>query len=240
MAPLILAHRAAAPGAPENSLEGIRRSTTVGADGVEIDVRRTLDGATVLLHDHSLWRAARCPGPVRLMPSAMVRRCRLANGETPCTLAEALAALPPSAVVAIDVKHESAAGEVLTQLGQSGCADRSLLWSSHVDAVRVLAAGAPEVETALLRDTTGRREHLQLLDDAHRLGARAVSARWEAVDEWFVREAHDRSLRVYAGCPAPNRHAEKAALLDGMTTDWPDLARRSIDALSADDGPCGS
>ena len=59
----IIAHRACLLHAPENSLAGIRKAAELGADGVEIDLRRTLDGVPVLMHDRSPWRTARLPGP---------------------------------------------------------------------------------------------------------------------------------------------------------------------------------
>ncbi|MHB1712143.1 MAG: glycerophosphodiester phosphodiesterase family protein [Acidimicrobiales bacterium] len=56
--PLVLAHRGAwsaevygVPGRPQNSLEAIEAALALGADGVEIDVRRTSDGELVLAHD---------------------------------------------------------------------------------------------------------------------------------------------------------------------------------------------
>lgn len=51
MRPLVIAHRTCPRDAPENSLEGIARATELGADVVEVDVRRTADGVPVLVHD---------------------------------------------------------------------------------------------------------------------------------------------------------------------------------------------
>ena len=43
--PLVLAHRGARAVAPENTLEAFRLAAELGADGVELDVHRTADGA---------------------------------------------------------------------------------------------------------------------------------------------------------------------------------------------------
>lgn len=51
--PTVVAHRALAPGAAENTLKGI---ITANANAVEIDVQRTSDGHLVLMHDTSLTR----------------------------------------------------------------------------------------------------------------------------------------------------------------------------------------
>ncbi len=54
----IVAHRGVWQDAPENSLLSIQRAIDAGYDIVEIDVRRTLDGEFVLLHDDTLERMA--------------------------------------------------------------------------------------------------------------------------------------------------------------------------------------
>lgn len=50
----ILAHRGASRACPENTLEAFRRAGEMGADAVELDVRRTADGALVVHHNPDL------------------------------------------------------------------------------------------------------------------------------------------------------------------------------------------
>ena len=101
----MIAHRTLPRDAPENSIEGIRRAAELGADAVELDVRRTLDGVPILMHDRTPWRTARVFWPVRLLPSSSARRLRLRGSrEGVPTLAEALRALPSRLSVAIDVQ----------------------------------------------------------------------------------------------------------------------------------------
>ena len=75
-APLIIAHRTSPAYAPENSLEGIRVSFEQGADGVEIDLRMSLDLQPFLMHDNSMRRTTGWPLPIELTPSAIVRKQR--------------------------------------------------------------------------------------------------------------------------------------------------------------------
>ncbi len=49
--PLILGHRGASAHAPDNSLRAYALAVAQDADGIELDVRRTADGAMVLHHD---------------------------------------------------------------------------------------------------------------------------------------------------------------------------------------------
>jgi hypothetical protein len=52
----VLVHRGASAFAPENSLEAYAAAMDFGADGVEIDIRRSADGVLYLLHDDTLDR----------------------------------------------------------------------------------------------------------------------------------------------------------------------------------------
>jgi len=54
--PLIIAHRGASMLAPENTLAAAQRAEALGADGLEVDIRISLDGVPFLIHDSSLQR----------------------------------------------------------------------------------------------------------------------------------------------------------------------------------------
>jgi glycerophosphoryl diester phosphodiesterase len=57
-APAIVAHRGAWRGAPENSLAAIERAIAVGANIVELDIRKSADGELFIMHDDTLLRMA--------------------------------------------------------------------------------------------------------------------------------------------------------------------------------------
>ena len=52
--PAVIAHRGASRAERENTLEAFRRAAAMGADAVELDVRRTADGVLVVHHDPRL------------------------------------------------------------------------------------------------------------------------------------------------------------------------------------------
>ncbi|CAN5545704.1 glycerophosphodiester phosphodiesterase [soil metagenome] len=49
--PDVIAHRGASAAAPENTVAAFEMAVEMGADGIELDVRRTADGALVVHHD---------------------------------------------------------------------------------------------------------------------------------------------------------------------------------------------
>lgn len=222
---LVIAHRTCPRHAAENSLEGVMRAAELGADAVEMDVRITRHVVPVLLHDPLLWRVTRVPLPVRWVGGRTAKELRHRRGCLPL-LADALdLARRRGLRPVLDVKAPQAAPAVVRILEVGGGGPVSL-WSQHVEAVAAFARSGLSDDVALLRDTRSTPERDRLLHDAERLGAAAVSAHWDAVDAGFVRQAHDAGLRVYSWCQWLDRHAEKVGLgLDGVVTDWPDVAR---------------
>lgn len=238
---LVVAHRTLPPYAPENSIRGIRTTNESGADAVEFDVRRTVDGVAVLMHDRTAWRTTRGAWlvrvlPVRVIPSKWVRRLRLRDDGSPVpTLAEALAALPLDVLVAIDVKHASATRAVLAAVHAQRLESRAMVWSERSHAVRTAARDAPAVEVALLRDARAPAAVQRFLDDAVRLGARAISAHWDTVTPEFLDRAHARGLTVYSWCEELARLPEKRGMaLDGVVTEWPAETRAVLDRATED------
>lgn len=82
-------------GASENSAEVIRMAESLGANGIELDVRVTRDGALIVFHDESfnprLVTGKYCLGPVAQLSLPNIETfCRLWYGEPVPTLSEAL------------------------------------------------------------------------------------------------------------------------------------------------------
>lgn len=230
MPPVIIAHRTLPLDEPENSLAGIRRAGALGADYVEIDVRRARDGVPVLLHDALLLRTAWWPWPVSWTNAASLRRTRLRGGDEPVpTFAAAVAALPDGLGIAIDTKDPGAADAVVAELRNQGRLHRALLWAQDEQAVRWYAthAGDEAGEVALLRDALEPDAIDRLLADAQAFGATAISAHQDSVDEALLARAHGLGLRVHCWFQDEATQRAKATLpLDGIVTDWPVDARR--------------
>ena len=218
---VVIGHRTCPRHAPENSLEGVRIAGGLGADLVEIDVRRTRDGVPVLCHDGLLWRTTRIPWPVWAVSSRRLRRTRIRpSGEPLPFLADVFEALPDGLGVAIDIKHATAAAATLAEVYRHDVADRVLLWSQRARAVRYLAASAPGIEVALLRDTRDVRGDQKMLDDAVRWGATAVSVHQDRLTEALVDDARRRGLRVHAWFQDLATQRRLAPIVDGVVTDW--------------------
>jgi glycerophosphoryl diester phosphodiesterase len=85
--PRILAHRGASGYEFENSLAAFRAARHLGADGVELDIHASSDGALIVHHDPEISGA----GIIASLRLEQIRALRLPNGEAIPTLPEALA-----------------------------------------------------------------------------------------------------------------------------------------------------
>ena len=73
---LIVSHRADWRNAPENSLQAIQNCIDMGADMVEIDLKKTKDGHLVLMHDKTINRTMTGTGSrVVMVLSCIKTRC---------------------------------------------------------------------------------------------------------------------------------------------------------------------
>jgi len=71
--PLTIAHRGDPAAAPENTLPAIRAALRSGAQVLEIDLHRTVDGHAVLFHDETLDRTTNGTGPIATSTLAELR-----------------------------------------------------------------------------------------------------------------------------------------------------------------------
>lgn len=132
---LVVAHRAChrpAPShgfdqsVPENSLAALERCVALGVDLVEIDVRRTRDGALVLMHDAKVDRTTDGKGRVSSLTLAQVQALRLKDvhggDEAPPTLEAFLHAAQGRILVNVDLKG-SLADEAAVVVRRTDAAD---------------------------------------------------------------------------------------------------------------------
>jgi glycerophosphoryl diester phosphodiesterase len=230
--PTIIAHRTSPAFAPENSLEGIRVSFEQGADGVEIDLRMSLDLRPFLMHDNSMRRTTGWPLPIELTPSSLVRKQRLKGGdEAVPSLDEAIDALPQTGLFAVDVKTPWSIFALTSAVRRRGMQSRTLAWCSSERVVRY-AVRMPGVEVAYYKDYEDGPNNIEFIGKAARIGAHAVSLDWRAISDAVVAAAHALNLKVYSWHKEHPITAEKLRTgLDGLITDYPARAREEIAAL---------
>ncbi|WP_342348988.1 glycerophosphodiester phosphodiesterase family protein [uncultured Nitrospira sp.] len=109
---LRIGHRGAAGHAPENTLIALEMAVTLGVDMVEFDVRRTADGALVLLHDDLVDRTTNGEGRIENLSLRFLRELDAGGGERIPLLEEALSCLNGRTGAMIELKVRGIAADV--------------------------------------------------------------------------------------------------------------------------------
>ncbi len=109
--PLVIAHRGDVSAAPENTLPAFTSALTAGADGLELDVRLTLDRQLVVFHDHRLDRTSNGAGRVDAATFSQVRSLDVGSwfgpafkGQVTPTLDEVFESLPRDFLINVEMK----------------------------------------------------------------------------------------------------------------------------------------
>jgi glycerophosphoryl diester phosphodiesterase len=228
--PLIIAHRTTPAFAPENSLAGIKASFEQGSDGVEIDVRMTLDQRPYLMHDNFMLRTTGWPPPMELTPAFWARTQRLEGTEQLVpSLAQALDALPEEKLIAADVKTPWSIVPLTGAVRRRGIAERTLVWCSSALVVKYALGRKLGWEVAHYKDYEDPPSNRVFAENAKRIGAHAVSLDWRAIDAELVTFAHGLGLKVYSWHKEYELDPSKLrAGLDGLITDYPAKAREAV------------
>ncbi len=111
--PKIFAHRGASAVAPENTLPAFEKALEIGADGIELDVQATADGALVVLHDYNLGRTTTGTGQLRTFTlqqlaaiDAGIRFDDAYKGTPIPTLEQVFDLVGDSCIVNVEIKNE--------------------------------------------------------------------------------------------------------------------------------------
>jgi glycerophosphoryl diester phosphodiesterase len=225
---LVLGHRGASVAATENTPAAFALADALGADGVELDVRRTADGRLVVAHDP-------------LPPSATA-----IDAMNLPSLDEALDACGDRMLVNVEIKNWKGDADhdpsmaivqpVIDALRRRATNHRWLISSFSWSTVARCRELAPEIATACLTEAPVDAATIEQVAAA---GHAAVHP-WDGlVDEALVARCHDAGLAVNVWtCNDADRLVELAALgVDGVCTDLPDLALRALGRVGAAPAP---
>jgi glycerophosphoryl diester phosphodiesterase len=221
--PHVIAHRGASGYEYENSRAAFRRAVMLDADGVELDVHATRDGAIVVHHDADI------PGfgPISLLSREEARQVRIRNGEPLPLLSEVLELVRERAVyVEIKSLPEAYDEELLAVLDRGPVPDRYSIHSFDHRIVRRLGTCRPELRRGILLSA--------YLDDPvaamRGVGATTLWQEWQQVDQELVNRVHDAGFSLIAWTVNEIGDMERMARLgvDGLCGNYPDRIRVAI------------
>lgn len=224
--------------APQNTRSALEKAVELGADGVELDVQYSSDGALVVFHDVTLDETTDGEGKVVSHTLKELRSFDAGSwfddrfkGERILTLDEAFDVLGDRIAINVEIKAFTLSStgmeqDVVDLIQQYSLQERVLVSSFNPFSVRRVKRYDSRIQTALLyapeQPLIFRRvwfRHLvkpdvlhpffQMVDEPHVTWARRKGYR---VNVWTVNEVEDMERMVSLG-------------VDGIITDYPDRLR---------------
>jgi glycerophosphoryl diester phosphodiesterase len=230
-----IAHRGFSSQYPENTLLSFRKALELGVIRQELDLQITKDGHLVVLHDRKVDRTTDGEGATVDLTLEEIQQLDAGSWLSPeftgnriPTFTEVLQKLDAQAILVVELKFEGndPISKVVAAIRENNAADRVVISSFDHAKLPAVKEIAPELPTTALCQPDGRSPQDWIVL-AKALGIDTLGPRCGAVDEAYVRAAHDAGYLVRAWGLGRDQGAEMTRLIDlgvdGMTTDCPDI-----------------
>lgn len=229
--PLIIGHRGASAGAPENTLAAFGLAAEEGAHGVELDVRLSADGNVVVIHDATVDRTTDSVGAVSHLTTEQLRSLDAGMGQPVPTLDDVFQTFGPALLYNVELKGVGLRDRGLV----AAVADRVAAY--HLENQVVVSSFNPlalwRARRSLSRSTMiGRLWYRGPRRLVHALAqTEADHPHHTLVDEAYATWARERGYRVHVWTVDDPAEARRVASLGvhAIITNYP---RRIREALS--------
>ena len=231
--PLVIAHRAGALHAPENTLAALEIAIDQGADYAEIDVQRSRDGVVVVIHDQDLMKMALSPLRVRDNDYDDLAQVDIGRkfddqfaGERLARLSDFLNRASGKIKLMIELKYygidDKLAEETVRAVRKAGMSEEVSLMSLEMSGVRQLQQLVNDMPVGFLSAVS--------LGSLTRLDVDFLAVSTKEAKRAFLRRAGRKELPVYVW--TVNDVDTMLAMLelgvDGLITDDPAMAAEVI------------
>jgi glycerophosphoryl diester phosphodiesterase len=240
---LVAAHRTGpAKGFPENSVETMLYTASLGVLAVEMDIVTTADGAQVLLHDDTLERTTTGTGKIAEMPFSALKDLVLeddSGAKTPFgipSLARALEAVKEKDILAqLDVKRGTPFSSVLSTVARTGTRGNVIVITYNTDDAITVHQLDPEVMISVsIRDAADIERLEQGKVDLRRVIA-FVGTR--DPDPALLALLKARGIEAIQGTLGrPGQRLDDQFLADGNGSEYAELALQGVALISASRG----
>jgi glycerophosphoryl diester phosphodiesterase len=217
---LKVGHRGARAYEPENTLRSFQKAIELGADALELDVRKTKDAQLVVIHDADVKRTTNGKGLVIDLTMEQIKSLSAEKGEKIPTLEETLAFLDKKVKVFVELKEAGIEEQVLALVRKKALKKNVIIVSFLEDTLRKVRELDDEVETGLIY-----AKHKNPLKAALELKAQWLLGFYKFTHTANVQKAHEKGLKVLVWTVnTPEEVAEMVKKgVDVIASDKPDI-----------------
>lgn len=215
-----IAHRGASAYEPENTLRSFERAIELKADMIELDVRQTIDGHLVVIHDKTVDRTTDAQGPVSLKTLSEIKELNAGNGERIPTLNEVLDLGRGRTKFVLEIKENGIEDKVVDVISRNELFDEAFVVSFKSNRLKMIKQLEPKIKTGLIIFAS-----LDPVRLAKNCGADVVAPfRW-FVTSGLVKRAKNNDLLTFTWTVDETIKANKLkeAGVSGIVTNKPDI-----------------
>jgi glycerophosphoryl diester phosphodiesterase len=217
---LKIAHRGASAYEPENTLRSFERAIELKADMIELDVRQTIDGHLVVIHDKTLDRTTDSTGLVSLKTLSEIKELNAGKGERIPTLDEVLDLGRGRVKFVLEIKENGIEDKLVDVISRNELFDEAFVVSFKSNRLKMIKQLEPKIKTGLILFAS-----LEPVRLAMNCGADVVAPfRW-FVTSGLVKRARDNGLLTFTWTvdETLKAHKLKEAGVSGIVTNRPDI-----------------
>jgi len=217
---LKIGHRGAKGYITENTLESFSKAIDLGANAVELDVRRSKDAQLIISHDDNLKKVF---GKDVLVSESTLPELKQLTGNMIVTLEEALRFIGGKVEkTLIELKETGYEESVLDLITQEHLRERVIVVSFLEDALVRVRDLDETIETGLIYTKPKKP-----IETALRLNAQYLVSLYRFMHRRDVAKAHKSNLKVIVWTINTKKEAEEyvAKDVDGIASDKPDILR---------------
>jgi len=225
--PFVVGHRGAAGHEPENTLRSFSKAIEMGVQYVETDIRETMDGELVVMHDPKVDRTTNGKGLVRELTLAEIRNLDAGKGEKIPLFSEVMDAVKGrKGGLIVEIKEPGTEERISSALEARGLARHSIIVSFFHRSILKVKKTHPELRCGVIYSGQPVRPWRLALDAR----AEILVPNYNYVSTEMVDESHEHGLLVQAWTVNNRRDAEAmiAAGVDGIASDVPDVVLAAI------------
>ncbi|XES77763.1 MAG: glycerophosphodiester phosphodiesterase [Candidatus Bathyarchaeia archaeon] len=217
---LKVGHRGARAYEPENTLRSFQKAIELGADAVELDVRKTKDGEIVVIHDADVKRTTNGKGLVSELTLQEIKRLKTDKDEHIPTLAEVFDLLGKRVKIFVELKEAGLEEQLLALIQKKDLLANVVVVSFLEDALAKVKALNPQIETGLIYV-----KHKNPIKAALALKVQWLVTLYRFTHTANVQKAHENGLQVLVWTVNTAEEAEVMAKkgVDGIASDKPDI-----------------
>ncbi len=216
---IIISHRGASGYEPENTISSFRKAVALGAPVIEFDVRTSLDGELVVMHDSRVNRTTNGKGYVRDKTLEELRELDAGSGEKIPTVEEVISGFAGTKFV-IELKEHNSEDKILDIVHRYKVINDVFIVSFHKRILKRVKHLEPAVLTGLIKFFP-----FNIYRDCKFCNADMVAVFRYFITSGLVKKVRDMKLELFAWTVNEKELALKMKKLGirGIITDKPDL-----------------